>query len=258
MPINDPTQEPDLNPLMGQLGYTFRNIEYLRECLTHRSFANENPGTEHNERLEYLGDAVLQLVVTAQLFEHFPDVREGDLTRRRADFVSEPGLHAAALRTDLAEHLRLGKGEEKSGGRENPRLISSALEACFGAAYLDGGLAAAQQMGRALFAGELFTQTPGARDFKSRFQELAQAQGLHTPRYETYETTGPEHDRTFHVHVHTEDHIWANGQGASKLQAEQAAAEQAFELLTKEQRTLAAQEAQEQDSEEQPPEALGE
>lgn len=212
------------------LGYQFERGELLEEALTHRSFANEQPkrAPRDNERLEFLGDAVVGLVVSTLLWDAFPEAPEGELTRRRADLVCEAALAAIARDLGLGAALRLGKGEEKSRGREKPRLLSSALEACMGAIFLDGGGEAALSVGRRIFAPRLASQAPGARDFKSRVQELAQAAGAGTPVYELLETSGPDHERTFRVRIRIGEAFLAEGQGRSKGDAEQDAARSAL------------------------------
>lgn len=208
------------------LGHRFDRIELLEEALTHRSFANERPqvAPSDNERLELLGDAVFGLAVSSLLWERFPHAREGELTRRRADLVCEESLAAIAAELHIADALRLGRGEEKSGGRNKPRLLASALEACIGAVYVDGGPDAAIAIGRRLFEDRLAPDAPGAKDYKSRIQELLQAREGRTPRYVLLRTAGPDHQRSFDVAVVIEDRTLGEGSGKSKLEAEQAAA----------------------------------
>lgn len=218
------------------LGHRFRDTARLRDALTHRSFANERPDVapNDNERLEFLGDAVAGLVVSSLLWERFPDASEGELTRRRADVVCESALADLAGELGIGDALRLGKGEEKSGGREKPRLLASALEACLGAVFVDGGPGVAIECTRRLFADRLDEAPPGASDYKSRVQELAQASGLGTPRYQVRDTEGPDHERTFHVAILVGGETLGVGQGRSKLEAEQAAAQAALDRLTDE------------------------
>jgi len=215
------------------LGHRFEREELLRDALTHRSYANERPklAPSDNERLEFLGDAVAGFVVSGMLWERFPDAPEGELTRRRADLVCEATLAAIAKDLGIGEALRLGRGEERSGGRDKPRLLASALEACLGAVFLDGGELAAVRVGRSLFADRIDGVTPGASDFKSRVQELVQARHGTTPRYEVLAAEGPDHDRTFRVAIVVRDRTVGEGSGRSKGEAEQAAAERAWAAL---------------------------
>lgn len=212
--------------LCERLGYSFADEELLLDALTHRSFKNERPDVAlaDNERLEFLGDAVVGLVVASLLYVQFPDSDEGELTRRRADLVSEKGLFAAAKAIGVGDAMRLGKGEEKSGGRFKSRLLASALEACVGAIYRDGGADAAFAAAHRIFEPRLHTSAPGHRDAKSRAQEWAQAHLGGTPSYRIVGTEGPDHDREFTVALELHDEEVATGAGRSKLEAEQAAA----------------------------------
>lgn len=216
-----------------QLGYEFKNRALLHEALTHRSLANENPrlAPRDNERLEFLGDAIIGYVAAALLFEEFPDAREGELTQRRADLVCERSLAIIARELSLGDALRLAKGDARSGGRENPRLLSSALEAVIGAISLDGGMPAATKIARALFMPHLMDFAPGAFDYKSRLQDRVQAERGETPRYELVDAEGPEHERVFKVSVFASEETLATGEGKSKLEAEQRAAERALEIF---------------------------
>ena len=217
--------------LCGRLGYSFADRGLLLDALTHRSFKNERPDVAlaDNERLEFLGDAVVGLVVASLLYVQFPDSDEGELTRRRADLVSEKGLFEAAKQIGVGDALRLGKGEEKSGGRSKSRLLASALEACVGAIYRDGGVDAAFAAARRIFEPRLHTSAPGHRDAKSRAQEWAQAHLRGTPIYRLLETQGPDHDREFTVALELHDDEIATGTGHSKIEAEQAAASAALD-----------------------------
>jgi ribonuclease-3 len=216
--------------LCRELGYSFADTGLLLDALTHRSFKNENPdiAAADNERLEFLGDAVVGLVVASLLYVRFPDADEGELTRRRADLVSEKGLSEAAEGIGVGPAMRLGKGEEKSGGRDKPRLLSSALEACIGAIYSDGGADAAFEAARRVFEPRLSTSAPGRRDAKSRAQEWAQAHLGGTPSYRLVSSEGPDHEREFTIALELNDEEIAVGTGRSKIEAEQAAAEEAL------------------------------
>ncbi len=161
----------------------------------------------------------------------FPTAPEGELTRRRADMVCETALAAIAVEIDLGPALRLGRGEDKSGGRDKPRLLASSLEACVGAVWVDGGMAAAMAVARRLFEARIRYTTPGARDYKSRVQEHLQAARGHTPRYVLLDTEGPDHERHFHVAIVDGETSLAEGRGRSKLEAEQEAARTALEQV---------------------------
>jgi len=231
MSNRDEPLDEAMEALCRRLGYVFADTGLLLDALTHRSFKNENPelSSADNERLEFLGDAVVDLVAASLLYVRFPDAAEGELTRRRADLVSERGLSEAAEAIGVGAAMRLGKGEEKSGGREKPRLLSSALEACIGAVYSDGGAAAAFEAARRIFEPRLDTAAPGHRDAKSRAQEWAQAKLGGTPSYRIIASEGPDHEREFTVALELHDEQIATGTGRSKLEAEQAAAEEALE-----------------------------
>jgi len=216
------------------LGHPFGDCSLLTDALTHSSFAHERPEVARtdNERLEFMGDAVLQWAVSALLLERFPDASAGELTRRRADLVCEEGLAQIARDVGVGAGLRLGRGEERSGGRDKPRLLASAIEACIAAIYVDAGAVAAMAVCRALFEQHLSRSAPGARDFKTRVQEALQRRGLRPPSYELAAVRGPDHARTFEVAIRVDGQELGRGEGRSKLEAEQAAAERALEALT--------------------------
>ncbi len=226
-----------LDDILGEvevvLGHRFANRALLREALTHRSYANERPdlAPSDNERLEFLGDSLVGLVVASMLFEHFPAATEGELTRRRAELVREAGLAAIARDLGLGEALRLGKGEQRQGGREKPRLLASAFEACCGALLRDAGDAVASERVRSYFADRI-EGAVGERDFKSRVQELVQARGLESPRYHVVDAQGPDHERVFEVAIEVRGERIATARGRTKLDAEQAAAADALARLT--------------------------
>ena len=212
------------------IGYQFREVPTLATALTHRSYANENPDLGHtdNEKLEFLGDAVLDLVVGHILLGRFPELTEGDLTVRRAQMVSEQGLAAVAEEIDLGSWLHLGKGEAKSGGSSKTSILADAFEALVAAVYLDGGFGAAWELITDLFFDRLVTaQDTDVGDFKTRLQEAAQAPLKATPVAEVVAETGPDHDKTFRVAVKILDREWAQASGKSKKEAEQKAAEAA-------------------------------
>ncbi len=227
------SDDPVLDALEASLGHRFARRELLLDALTHRSFVNERKdlAPRDNERLEYLGDAVLGLAAATLLADRFPDATEGELTRRRADLVCEAGLAGAAESLALGAALRLGRGEERSGGRSKPRLLASAFEACIGAILLDAGVEYACDVARRLLAERLDEASPGASDFKSRIQELLQGRSGRTPRYTLVGTEGPDHDRRFEVALEIDGESLGTGTGRSKVEAEQAAARAALEAL---------------------------
>lgn len=225
--------EDPLARIQEDLGHAFRDPTLLRDALTHRSFVNERPdlAPRDNERMEFLGDAVLGLAASVLLWRQYPDATEGELTRRRADLVCEKSLATLARGLGLGDALRLGKGELRSGGRDKPRLLASALEATLAAVYLDAGELAATRVALALLEPHTASLAPGESDYKSRLQEIIQAQRLAPPTYALVDTEGPDHDRTFHVEVRLADRTLGRGSGRSKLAAEQLAAQVALDAL---------------------------
>ncbi|MDR1669810.1 MAG: ribonuclease III [Oscillospiraceae bacterium] len=207
---------------MTVAGYPFRDASLLETALTHSSYANERPGAAYNERLEFLGDAVLGLVSAEFLYTAYPDKPEGELTKIRAGYVCEQSLAAAARRLGLGEVLRLGRGENEEGGRGRDSILSDAFEAVLAAMYLDGGL----EPCRKLVREEILSRAPAipVRDAKSRLQEVLQGQGLPAPEYRTVSESGPEHQKIFVVEVFIEGSPAGRGTGRSKKQAEQEAA----------------------------------
>lgn len=223
------TPEADaLAELESRLGHRFKSRRVLLDALTHRSYAFEfaAPDVVSNERLEFLGDAVLELISSDLLYRRFPKAQEGEMSDMRAALVRASTLAAFARRLQLGRHLRLGRGEETTGGRDRELLIASAFEAVVGALYLDGGIRAAKALVEPLLRDELARITEGKaiKDPKSRLQELAQARLGVTPTYRVISESGPSHDRTFEVEVHIGELTAAHGSGRSKRQAEQNAA----------------------------------
>lgn len=224
-----------LDALQSALEYRFKDRALLEQAVTHKSFAHENREETNgdNERLEFLGDSILGLVVSTLLWEQFPKAPEGELTRRRADLVCEASLSVVATEIGVGAAMRLGRGETRTGGRDKPRLLASSFEACVGAIYLDGGLDAAIVVVRRLFGERMRVASPGAADFKSRLQELVQQnKSGASPVYEITNTEGPDHDRRFFVAVRVAEQVLGEGSGRSKGEAEQAAAQQALTTLT--------------------------
>ena len=222
------------------LGYSFRDRDLLQQALRHASWCNEQPAStqnekarlEDNERLEFLGDAVLDLVVGHKLMTRYPQLAEGELSVTRAQVVSETGLSEVAAALGLGQYLMLGKGEEKSGGRTKPSILADAFEAILAAVYLDGGFAAASDMVGRLLSQRIETvEFKGFYDFKTRLQETAQARLKSTPTYRVVSELGPDHDKRFVVAVTIGTDEWARAVGKSKKEAEQmAAAEAHFRL----------------------------
>ncbi len=214
--------------LQESLSYTFRNDALLAEAMTHRSYANESHSDElpDNERLEFLGDAVLDLIISQYLMESLPHSHEGDLTRIRAEVVALPCLARLARSLGIGSALLLGRGEENSGGRNKSSLLADALESLFGAIFTDGGFEAAQSTIMPLFVPLLLQASiDDGQDFKSRLQELLQSTHRELPVYTLIETTGPAHERLYRVDVMIDGCVYGSGQGRTKKSAEQAAAQ---------------------------------
>lgn len=220
--------------LEESLGYSFQERALLAEAMTHRSYANESHALDlpDNERLEFLGDAVLDLVISQHLMETLPDSREGDLTRIRAEVVALPSLARLARSLDIGSGLLLGKGEEASGGRTKPSLLADALEALFGAVFTDGGYDSARAAIMPLFV-PLLQQASivEGQDYKSRLQEILQSTQQELPVYTLIETTGPAHERFYRIDVLIDGCAYGSGQGRTKKSAEQAAAQATLLLL---------------------------
>lgn len=223
-----------LNELQSRLGYQFRNASLLRLALTHPSITQDQATIrQHNQRLEFLGDAVLQLVLTSALFDRFPDLDEGSLTKARAQMVNRNALAARGRKLDLGGHLLLSRGEELHGGRNRSSALADALEAVFGAVLLDGGFESAQAVVLHEFE-DSFTdlpQVPSISNPKGELQEWLQATSTVPPHYRMASATGPDHDREFECIVLHEGVELARGQGKSKKTAESNAARAALELL---------------------------
>jgi ribonuclease-3 len=225
-------------PFEKRLGYRFRRPELLELALTHRSYANERGSDAHYERLEYLGDAVLGLVAAEWLYRNHPELPEGELSRLKAQLVSRGALarHAASLA--LGDELRVGVGEDRSGGRTKPSLLADSLEAVFGAVYLDAGLTVAAKvvvrMLRPLMDMEEGRTQLLDADAKTHLQEVAQAHGWALPEYRHVGASGPDHNRTYQVECWLEGRRVGAGEGSSKKLAEQRAAADALGRLARE------------------------
>jgi ribonuclease-3 len=219
--------------LEAALGYRFSRPDLLEHALVHRSAPNEQPERypASNERLEFLGDAFLDLVIAHALFENHPDAPEGELTRYKSTLVSEWALAELARRLDLGKHLILGRGEEETGGREKPSLLADALEAVLGAIYVDGGMARGEAVILALFAEALESvhrRSVPRGDYKTALQEWTQSHGLGLPDYQLLATNGPDHQRTYTSGVFLGKRELARGRGTSKREAERLAARDAY------------------------------
>lgn len=229
---------PTLKTLQEKLGYTFRDEALLRAALYHSSYANEHRAQHilSNERLEFLGDAVLGFVSAEFLFRRFPHAPEGDLTRTRAALVREESLFEVAQFLCLGECLQLGRGEESGGGRTRPSILADATEAVFAAVYLDGGIECARDLIHRVLLEKVDIQLTESRrrDYKTELQEFIQRKPGQVLRYTLTDQTGPDHAKVFTVAVSLNETVVGTGTGRSKKEAEQAAAAAALEKLTAE------------------------
>ena len=231
MEVNEHTE------IEQNLNYQFNSKGMLEEALRHSSFVNEqaDPDLRDNERLEFLGDAVLNLIIGHILMQRYPELKEGDLSRTRANLVNESQLAKIARSLDLGSHIRLGKGEIQTNGSDKNSILADTFEAIIAAIYLDGGFDAAFRIIEANFLPLLNSHHPAEdhHDYKSKLQELAQEQQGAIPQYTVIHEEGPDHDKTFWIALKVFD-IEAQGSGKSKKMAEQDAARQAIEILNKE------------------------
>jgi ribonuclease III len=218
-----------LSPLEKRLGHRFKRTDLLQLALTHRSYANEQGVPEHYERLEFLGDAVLGLVTAQWLYERHPELPEGELSKIKAQLVSRTSLARHAERLELGGELKIGVGEDRSGGRAKPSLLADSMEALFGAVYLDGGLEGARAAITPMLEenGEERAQLLGS-DAKTQLQEVTQAQGLDLPVYRLAGQAGPDHSKIFTVECWVGGELAGRGEGGSKKMAEQKAAAEAL------------------------------
>ena len=221
-----------MHTLEEKLGYTFQNRSLLENALTHSSCANESRGKlQSNERLEFLGDSILGMVVADHLYRNHPDLPEGELTRTRAALVCEESLVVVAEELGLGQYLRLGKGEEAGGGRHRPSIRADAVEAVLAAVYLDGGIGSARKIIQKYILSREVTGLTKPRDYKTALQELVQRESGQVLRYRLTGEEGPDHDKIFLVQVLLNGTVVGKGSGRSKKKAEQAAAEQAIKVL---------------------------
>ncbi|MGN0606093.1 MAG: ribonuclease III [Oscillospiraceae bacterium] len=216
------------------LKYTFKNKNLIKEALSHSSYANENKKTRHsNERLEFLGDSVLSIVVSQYLFQHFTHLPEGELTKIRASLVCEKSLHVFAKQINLGKYIFLGKGEENTGGRERPSILADAFEAVIAAIYLDGGLEAAEKHILRFIPEDIDSkkQMSNFSDYKTILQEVIQKNPEEKIEYSLVSESGPDHNKAFTVQVCLNSNVIGRGTGKSKKDAEQMAAKEALELM---------------------------
>ena len=227
---------PSLDSLLTCLSLTFKDQALLTQAFTHRSYLNENPRAQvSNERLEFLGDSVLSLLTSTELFRRFPNLPEGDLTSLRSALVRTETLAALSAKLHYGDYLLLSRGEEKSGGRTNTSLLADTFESVLGAVYLDQGLDVAGQF----LAAHLFplidamAQNGTKFDFKSRLQEITQRENKLSPVYKVLQESGPDHDKLFTVGVYLKADLLSSANGKSKQEAEQNAAKLALDKLKK-------------------------
>lgn len=224
-----------LSVLQDHLSYSFKNVAWLQQALTHRSYVNESrkKAAVDNERLEFLGDAVLDLVICEALMEHFPKSPEGELSKMKAKIVSEQNLAEVARQIDLGPFLLLGKGEERTRGSEKPSLLANAFEALIAAIYLDAGLESAKAVILKQLKDSLNTLTPGeiSFDYKTALQEYSQKTFGTLPFYRVISETGPDHQKEFQIETIVNDKQCGIGTGKSKKTAEQKSARRALEFL---------------------------
>ena len=232
MPNHDMQDLESASELSRRLNLPFINLSLLTRALTHRSFVNENPSsTEDNERLEFLGDAVLDFIVGAWVYHRFPEMPEGDLTKLRSALVRNDQLAEFARQLNLGNALRLGRGEYMTGGGHRDALLGSTFEAVLGAIYLDSGLEAVETFVNPLLEAARESVLTKIQDPKSQLQEWAQAQKLGSPHYHTIAMTGPDHAKLFEVEVLIGERVIGKGGGTSKHAAQHAAAQDALKNL---------------------------
>lgn len=224
---------PNLNPLQKNLGYQFKNIDLLKTALTHRSSLNEPGITQSYERLEYLGDAILEMLITDYLFHTYKQADEGYLTTARSVIVRTKSLSSLALKLGLPQYLYMSKGEEAGGGKKNFSILEDSLESLIGALYLDGGLEAAKQFftDQLIPHAQKLLKNSQLKDSKSLLQEKVQSQGLNSPIYKIIKESGPDHQKKFTIAVFIKNKRIALGNGKNKQEAEQQAAQQALKLI---------------------------
>lgn len=226
-------EESDLKSLEKKIGYTYKNISYLETALTHSSYANEvRRNTKSNERLEFLGDAVLSIVVSDYIFQHCPNLPEGDLSKLRASLVCEKSLCRFSKELGVGDYLKLSKGERNLKGHERPSILADAFEAIIASIYLDGGMDEARRFILSFVEPEIKNPKPRAfKDYKTNLQEIIQKNPEEHLEYVLTGEEGPDHDKHFFVEVHLNSNVIGKGGGRSKKEAEQQAAREALELM---------------------------
>ena len=222
----------DLTRLQKELGYSFSDINLLTRCLTHVSHG-KGKQNDHNETLEFLGDAVLDLAVSDLLMRRFPERSEGDLSKMRAALVNSAMLAVKAEQLNLGALLRMGKGEERSGGRKKKSILAGAFEAVIGGIYWDGGYEAARRAVERYFSSDIKERNLGQQDYKTRLQEISQILFHAPPDYRVVAESGPDHEKRFMTEIHVGGKLMGRGEGKSKKQSEQEAARKALEALQK-------------------------
>ena len=225
-----------LTDIQERIAHRFTNPDLLELALTHKSYANENRVPAHNERLEFLGDAVLGFVISKHLMNTCPESTEGDLSRLRAAIVSEPALAAIAREIGLGSFLFLGRGEDQTGGRDKDSLLANCLEALIASIYLDAGIDAVEAFVLRFF-GEVIKRScavRGAQDYKTELQELCQERIKQLPEYRVVSETGPDHQKQFKVELSLKGEVCGRGLGKSKKEAEQKAAKEALKRFAHE------------------------
>ncbi len=223
--------------LATSLDYSFKDQELLLQALRHPSYVYEtdDPSLSDNQRLEFLGDSVINLAITHLLMEAFPEMKEGELSKHRASLVSETGLYPLVCELHMGDYLLLGKGEERTEGRKKPSILTDALEALVGAIYVDGGFSNALRVIAKLFGPTLDRVSFGESlvDYKTELQECSQEAFQSTPEYRLERETGPDHDKTFYVAVYLRGELMGKGKGKSKKEAERMAAKEALACLAR-------------------------
>jgi len=227
-----------LKKLEENLGYDFKKRDLLTNAVTHKSYSYESSGGEthcDNEKLEFLGDSVLSIIISDLIYKRNPDYSEGKLSKLRASLINEHSLAEVARRLDLGKYLLLGKGEERTGGREKPSLLSNAYEAILAAIYLDSGFRAVFKIVKGHFSEAIFNISPKKlnRDYKSQVQEESHKKFKTIPKYKVIKRSGPDHKQVFDVELIINDEAISKGKGSSKKEAEQSAAKKALEKLKK-------------------------
>lgn len=224
--------DKDFNVLEKNIGYSFKNRDILTEALTHRSFLNESSFKRNNERIEFLGDAILEFVVTNYLFNNYIEYNEGDLTSFRAAVVKTESLASEATRLDIGNFILMSKGEEGSGGRLRPYILADTFESLIGAIYIDGGFEESRRFieDNVCYKISDVISKKSYIDSKSKLQEIAQEAFRITPNYKVLSENGPDHDKVFEMGAYLKDSIISKGEGKSKQEAEQVAASNALNV----------------------------